>query len=424
MGIVTMRKAQQIKQVLPIVNGLFSHMNYTFRTELSKSNLDVMFISDYGRRNVAPIVELIQGDDNYGEVLSSQQLTQLANAVLEMYRNKWEKLGRIYDIDYDPIHNYLDEWNDRSNEKGSSEVSGESSKTTTYGKVIEDTGTRRDTLHQENEGQSETSSERTDDLVKTENRDLETFRTRTDDLKEEISGSTQSDRVDNLMETVDYGKKDTRTDDLVSNSENIGNSNAVKNDNNQVYAFNSTVASDTDSYNGNSENSEHKVGEEKSSGTQEYESSGSDTKKNSGGQSITDTTESSRTNTGTRTDRDLEGGKVTTSDEGTVSTTGESTNRSELDSVGLRENNLKSASSGEDSISGEDSSSETTENERTRLGRHFGNIGNLTSQKQIIEEINLWKWNYMRTILDDVKEFTTLPLYLNASEWQLVNQED
>ena len=76
MGIVTMRKAQQIKQVLPIVNGLFSHMNYTFRTELSKSNLDVMFISDYGRRNVAPIVELIQGEDNYGEVLSSQQLTE------------------------------------------------------------------------------------------------------------------------------------------------------------------------------------------------------------------------------------------------------------------------------------------------------------------------------------------------------------
>ena len=424
MGIATMRKVQKINQVFPITDGLFNHMNYTFRTELSKSNLDVAFVTNYGKRNVAPVVEYIQGEDNYGEELSGTQLTALANLILEMYKVKWEKLGRIYDINYDPIHNYLDEWNDRSNEKASAESSGEGSKTMEYGKVIEDTGTRRDTLHQENEGTGSSSSERTDDLVKTESRNLESSNIRTDELKEEISGSTQSDRVDNLLETVDYGKKDTRTDDLVTNSEGVQNGNVVKNDNNQVYAFNSVDASDTDSYNGNSENSEHSLNEQKSSGTQEYETSGSDMKKNSGGQSITDTTESSRTNTGTRTDRTLEGGDVTTSDAGTVSTTGESASRNELDSVGVRENNLKSSTSGEDSITSGESSSESSESERNRLGRHFGNIGNLTSQKQILEEINLWKWNYMNTILEDVKEFCTLPVYLNASEWQLVTQSD
>ena len=35
-----------------------------------------------------------------------------------------------------------------------------------------------------------------------------------------------------------------------------------------------------------------------------------------------------------------------------------------------------------------------------------------TFQKQIKEEIELWKWNYVATILSDVKEFCCLPVYL------------
>ena len=424
MGIATMRKLQKINQVFPITNGLFNHMNYTFRTELSKSNLDVMFVTNYGKRNIAPVVEYIQGEDNYGEELDNAQLTALAGIVLEMYREKWDKLGRIYDIDYDPIHNYLDEWNDRLNENGKVDSSGSGSKTYEYGKIVEDTGTRRDTLHSQGESNENTSEERTDDLVKTEERNLNSQNIRSDDLKEEIGGSSKTNRRDDFLEITEYGRKDTRSDEAKNSSEGTSNSNELVNDNNQVYAFNSVEPSDTDSYNSANQNSAHNLNEVVSSGNQSLESSGNDARTNSGGQSIEDTTEQSRTNTGTRTDEGLESGSITTSDEGTVSTSGEKTSTNELDSVGLRENNLKTKSSGEDSVSTGDSSSETRENERNRLGRHFGNIGNLTSQKQILEEINLWKWNYMNTILEDVKEFCTLPVYLNASEWQLVNQSD
>jgi hypothetical protein len=103
---------------------------------------------------------------------------------------------------------------------------------------------------------------------------------------------------------------------------------------------------------------------------------------------------------------------------------GDKSSNSELDSICVRENNLKSTTSGEDSITGGDSSTQTSKNEKDRIGRHFGNIGNLTSQKMILEEINLWKWNYMQEILNDVKEFCTLPVYLHATEWQLVDQQD
>ena len=330
----------------------------------------------------------------------------------------------IYDIDYDPIHNYLDEWNDRLNENGKVDSSGSGSKTYEYGKIVEDTGTRRDTLHSQGESNENTSEERTDDLVKTEERNLNSQNIRSDDLKEEIGGSSKTNRRDDFLEITEYGRKDTRSDEAKNSSEGTSNSNELVNDNNQVYAFNSVEPSDTDSYNSANQNSAHNLNEVVSSGNQSLESSGNDARTNSGGQSIEDTTEQSRTNTGTRTDEGLESGSITTSDEGTVSTSGEKTSTNELDSVGLRENNLKTKSSGEDSVSTGDSSSETRENERNRLGRHFGNIGNLTSQKQILEEINLWKWNYMNTILEDVKEFCTLPVYLNASEWQLVNQSD
>ena len=388
----TVRRAQTIKQILPITDGLFNHMSYTFKGGLTKNSLDIMFVSNYGKRNPSPIVETIQSE--YGEQMSSTELTALAGVILEMYKPKWDKLGKVYDIDYDPIHNYLDEWDDRTNEEGSIESVGENSKTIEYGKSITDTGTRRDTFHQEN------------------------------DLTEGISSDSQSNKRDDLLEITEYGKTDTQTGNTKNNTENTLNSNQIKNDNNQVYAFNSITPSDTDASNATNENSEHRLNEETSSGTQKTESSGLDSKTNSGSQVTTDKVETSRTNTGTRTDEGLESGTVTTSDNGTVSTSGDKSSNSELDSIGVRENNLKSTTSGEDSITGGDSSTQTSKNETDRIGRHFGNIGNLTSQKMILEEINLWKWNYMQEILNDVKEFCTLPVYLHATEWQLVDQQD
>lgn len=418
----TVRRAQTIKQILPITDGLFNHMSYTFKGGLTKNSLDIMFVSNYGKRNPSPIVETIQSE--YGEQMSSTELAALAGVILEMYKPKWDKLGKIYDIDYDPIHNYLDEWDDRTNEEGSIENVGENSKTIEYGKSITDTGTRRDTFHQENDLTENTSESRTDDLVKTEERNLNNSNTRTDDLTEGISSDSQSNKRDDLLEITEYGKTDTQTGNTKNNTENTLNSNQIKNDNNQVYAFNSITPSDTDASNATNENSEHRLNEETSSGTQKTESSGLDSKTNSGSQVTTDKVETSRTNTGTRTDEGLESGTVTTSDNGTVSTSGDKSSNSELDSIGVRENNLKSTTSGEDSITGGDSSTQTSKNEKDRIGRHFGNIGNLTSQKMILEEINLWKWNYMQEILNDVKEFCTLPVYLHATEWQLVDQQD
>ena len=41
---MTKKRPQIIKDMLPIANGLFQHMDYTFRDEVVKSHLDIMFV--------------------------------------------------------------------------------------------------------------------------------------------------------------------------------------------------------------------------------------------------------------------------------------------------------------------------------------------------------------------------------------------
>lgn len=44
---------------------------------------------------------------------------------------------------------------------------------------------------------------------------------------------------------------------------------------------------------------------------------------------------------------------------------------------------------------------------------HSGNIGNLTTQQLIRQEIDLWEWKFSEMVLNDLKEFLTIPIYLS-----------
>ena len=52
-------------------------------------------------------------------------------------------------------------------------------------------------------------------------------------------------------------------------------------------------------------------------------------------------------------------------------------------------------------------------NDRTRNSTHSGNIGNLTTQQLMKQEIELWQWNFIQNVLADLSEFLTLPIYLS-----------
>lgn len=286
-------------------------MNYTFRAEVTKPSLDLLFISNYGKRNPSPIIETLQ--DEYGSVLTNEELSALAAVIVEMYKEKWDKLAEIYDLQYDPIHNYLDEWEDTSDEAGTRTLDSDATRTDVHGHQISDNNTRTDNLTQT-----------TDTTI-----------------------GTDGTRTDNLSET---NNTTTTNEGLVNQEMN-------------TYGFNSSTEVPRDAT--------HETHEDE------------------------DVTQSTRTNTGT----------VTNSEDQDIDST--------VHNTGTRTDARSIINSGTDTRDTDLNEDETTSHTRDRSGKHEGNIGNITTQKMIREELELWKWNYVQTILDDVKDFCTIPVYLN-----------
>ena len=375
----TRKKPQTMKKIIPLTNGIFGHMNYTFREEVTKAALDLMFLSNFGNKNPSPVVELIQGE--YGEFLTSQELTTLAAAILEMYKPKWDKLGAIYDIEYDPIHNYLDEWEDSTDDSTTLAKDDDITEETTYGKVDTLASTRTDNLKEERDVEDSLASTRTDNLTELETRNL----------------ANSSARTDNLTETVTHGKTTTRTDNLSEVvDEDTTNSNTGSQDD-AIYGFNSATAV------GSNESDSSDSG----SGTRDV------TTTNTGTQATAETGSTGTANTGTQSTTGTDTGTVTTANTGTQQNSRYGTVSEVIENTGTRGLSQTDTLSGKDSVTSQRDISQLTTLDRDREGRHFGNIGNLTSQKQLLEEIELWKWNYMQEILSDVKEFCCLPVYLN-----------
>lgn len=474
------KEIPKIKTLIPLTNGIFSHMNYTFREEVTKANLDLQFVANNGLRNVSPVVELIDNGD--GIVFDNTKLTTLAALILETYKPKWDKLGEIYDIQYDPIHNYLDQWEENDDIDGTLSDNRIRTDSFVHGKTVTQQISRNDIGSASMTKAEDTSTTRTDNLSlsETNSRDLtstvtdnlkeettygKTY-TRTDNLSESLSKTESSTRTDNLQRRTTYAKSDTRTDNLTegmsygktdTRTDNLkheikGSETTTPNltNSNSVYAMNSSAAVPTDT---SSETGSTVLSftnrENDDIGTQTHALSGSDTRTNTGTQtsqlggndtindtgtqqnSLTDseTTQNTGTqtnalsgkdateNTGTRTTVDDEDGTISRRNTGTQTLVGDNDTTVTSSTSNSRSVQDVTGYTGTDTSNESTSKSRTTTNDIDKTGRHFGNIGNLTSQKQILEEINLWRWNYVNEILNDVKEFTTLPVYLDATSY-------
>ena len=374
-----MKKPKTMQEIFPLINGVFGHMNYTFRAEVTKNTLDFRFGSEFAKKNPSPIIERIMGDDT-GE-MSDAKLSFLAQMILETYKPKWDKLAEIYDIEYDPIHNFLDEWEDTSAEDRELTGSTQDTKTVEYGKTETLDKTRTDNLSEDTTTTFNTTNTRTDNLTELETRNL----------------SSSGSRTDNLLETDSYGHTATRTDNLTEVVDEDGtNSNSGSGADN-IYGFNSAAAVGADTNSSANSGSDTLDRTTTNTGTQATTEGGSDTKANTGTQSTTGT------DTGT----------VTTANTGTTANAQTGTVSVERDNTGTQDTDQTVTQSGVDTTRETGSTHDIESTDRDRSGRHFGNIGNLTSQKQILEEINLWRWNYVNTILEDVKDFCCLPVYLS-----------
>lgn len=370
-------KVPKIKDVVDFNNGIFSHMvNEDFHNLIDKYQLDWLFLTNYAERSIAPVIELSrQPDDDPFSKLTDAEASMVAELMWNYYRYKWEKLANIYDIQYDPIHNYLDEWEDTMDQSSSESETSSGSDAMAYNSTMMHNNTRTDNL-----------SEREDRNLNNGNtREFQNDKTRTDYNSTETHSI---DANDPMREDVGYGKTDTKRGE-----ENTINSGS---DVNSVWGFNSGNAVNSDRTTLGTTN-RHTFGEPSQGNNPLVETlGGHDVTVKTGSNSDAKSGHDEVTHSGKIVDTGSEGGYKTVANTGTVTDAGNDSH------------------SGTDTRTKSNSSSGTGSIDRDRSGRHFGNIGNLTSQKMIKEEIELWKWNYVQTILEDARDFLTLPIYLQC----------
>lgn len=118
-----------------------------------------------------------------------------------------------------------------------------------------------------------------------------------------------------------------------------------------------------------------------------------ETKGNTRTNNLTESKDS--TNTETRNLSDMNTGTVDTTETQTKNLT--DTDSGEIDSTDTETRNLASTNNG----------TEDTERELHRSG----NIGVTTTQQMMQSEIQLWQWNFFRTVFDDIDEVCCLAVY-------------
>lgn len=386
--------------------------------------IDRMLWSRIALRSPAPIV--VNTHEEEKELLTLGERIELARMMYAYYRPKWEKQKAVVSIEYDPIHNYLDEWSDSSEGEESRQGSRSGTTTDTHNLSVNRTNTRTDNL-QEEVSYGETNT-RTDNLSQSRTYDEDV--TQTDDLEKRTDYNVNEQRTDNLTESKTYGKTNTRTDNLTETKTFGGTSTRTDNTTqadsgasgsreHQVYGFNSTQYqnSEKDIFTGEGSNTRHNTG------TVGTVNGGQDVKADTGTQQSVEGGTDGKTNTGTqvnaKTGYETEGtdGTTTTEKDGTesVANTGTQTNaKSGSDTVantGTQTNQGVQMTTGTVQRSESKTDSESGTSSRDRSGIHTGNIGNLTSQKQIGEEIALWKWIFIEEIMADATTFLTLDVY-------------
>ena len=100
--------------------------------------------------------------------------------------------------------------------------------------------------------------------------------------------------------------------------------------------------------------------------------------------------------------------------------TAETTSNTRTDNLtestsGTRTDNLQEEQSftRTDNLTTTNNLQEVTDDDYTRNRNYLrtGNTGNITYQQMLMQEIELWKWNFIEQVLSDVRDFCTLQLY-------------
>lgn len=416
-----MRKVIQmlVKDLFPLIDGLFSHIDFIF-WDFNASELDIQLLSRCGYRRVAPIVRIIRGDVLRNQQLTQEQLEQLGTLILKTYRPKWFRLSQLNSLEYDVLKNYLDEYHEVLKDDDSTEQSKLTNKADREfdsTKLASSTGSN---VTQNATNTNETESTRLDNFLSEFSRSSSDSTTRTDNLTETKIESENADstRTDNLSDDRTFTENDSNTHQGGNYTEGVSRqltTSGTQSGTSGIYGFNSASSvPDSDSSTTNS-GTENETISKTFTGTKTdtITKSGSDSVDHTGTQrNISDIDKSStKNNIGTQTIAESisVSDSTTNTDNQTNTTTSEGTSNTTNESL---QNAVSNADTQRGSTSQLDESAIISRAlNRARSYTHKGNIGNFTPQQLIKQEIELWRWNFIDEVLNDVKDFISIPIY-------------
>ena len=349
------KKYIQWKDIIATPTGIFQYMPtstlYTI-SEMSLLEIDMLFNSECKSRTISPIVDSLvdydEDDDEYS--ISTENLTTLASLIEHYYKKKWERILETLDIDYNPIYNYYDEHVGTDSETRS----GSTTDVQEYGKDITRTYNSLQDTYVHGKATTRTFTNYQQETV-------------IDGSTTITPSGTKSTKYD--YSSGDYQETTTDTRSKADNEEVVER---------EISGFNSSSSVD--------DNKETRKTAYKNKSDRTYDGYHTDTESYNNYKEDTET-DSTETTTTTGSVKDTDSGTDTNTRTGSY----------------------------EDETSGSDTSTKTYNNLKDITlynSKHIGNIGNITTQKMINEELEIRKHIYIREVMNDVKEFISLPIYL------------
>lgn len=408
-----------VKDLFPLLDGLFSHIDFIF-WDFTASELDIQLLSRCGYRRVAPIVRIVRGEVPINQELTQEQLGQLGTLLLKTYGPKWLRQSQLNWLEYDVLKNYVDEYHEVLKDDDSTEqskVANKADREFDSTKLASSTGSN---VTQNATNTNETESTRLDNFLSEFSRSSSDSTTRTDNLVEskieaEDSDSTRTDNLTDARTFTESGSNAHQGGDYAEGVSRQLTTSGTQSGSSGVYGFNSsTSVPDSDSSNTNSGSESETISKSftgtktdviTKGGTDSVGHTGtqrnvsgvdkSSTKNNTGTQTIAESISVSDTTTNTDNQTN------TTTSEGSSNTT----NQSSQNAVSNSDTQRGSASQLDESAI------ISRALNRARSYSHKGNIGNFTPQQLIKQEIELWRWNFIDEVLNDVKDFISIPIY-------------
>lgn len=94
----------KINEVLTVDSGIFAYIKYNI-TGFTFAQLDLLFITKYGEREISPIIESLL-DEN--KQLSSEKRELLGSIIYNMFSYNWDNQNTVLTYEFNPIENYYE----------------------------------------------------------------------------------------------------------------------------------------------------------------------------------------------------------------------------------------------------------------------------------------------------------------------------